>query len=151
MIFYHHCGCFLAHFPSLSFCIHFFSLLVHPYILIFNFSFADPCLALGSSTALSVVVWNWVFSGSQGSAWHSDPRKVNTTTQLILYLLPLTLYYFFWSANVVDVFPIMHHWQMQHSLFSFFLHGQGGIVVRRNKSLKNWECRQEGILHTWGK
>lgn len=28
----------------------------------------SPCLALGSSTALSVVVRDWVFLGSQGSA-----------------------------------------------------------------------------------
>lgn len=35
----------------------------------------SPCLALGSSTALSVVVRDWVFLGSQGSAWHTDPKQ----------------------------------------------------------------------------
>lgn len=147
--FYRHCGCFLAHFPSLSFCIHFFSLLVHPYILIFNFSFAETLFSswlLHSSFCCCLKLSFLRVTGFSLTQW---PQKVNTVAACVLSFSS-TLCYYFWSANGVDVFPIMCHWHTLHNLFRFSQHGQGGIVVRRNKALNNWECRQEGRLHTWG-
>lgn len=74
----------------------------------------SPCLALGSCASLSVVVWNWAFSGSEGSTWHSDPRR-RAQWQLAFYLFSPLLYYF-WSANGANVFTIMCHWHTPHNL-----------------------------------
>lgn len=115
--FYHRCVCFFGSFPLSLSCPAFISplcLSTHAFLYLIS-ALQSPYLALGSHTSFSVVVWNWVFSGSQGSVWHSDP-KGRAQCQLAFDLFSLLCYYFcFWSANGVDVFPIIFHWNTLHN------------------------------------
>lgn len=144
--FHHHCGCFLAHFLCLSFCPHFSSALVHPYIL--NFSFAESLFSSWLLYSSFCCCLKTGFSLVHGV--HSDTVTPGRRAQwqLVFYRFS-PLCYYFWSANRVDMFP-MSHWHPLHSLLRFSQHGSGGIVVWRNKELNHWGCRQEGRLRTWG-